>query len=169
MAEAPGDPDDTRHVVALWRLQSAYADVVTRRAWPELGDVIRPDAVIEIDTVTAPVRTVMGPAELAAFVGPAVERFDHFAFVILNTVVEVISRPDGPGGTGEARGRIFMCEVRHDPASDTWPNVHGLYQDRYEWHAGRWWIAGRHYRSLARQGPPTEIIGLPGDLGPLGP
>jgi hypothetical protein len=164
MGPAPEDRDDTQHVVALWRLQAAYADAVTRRAWAELAELIRPDAVIEIDTVTAPVRTVVGPDELAAFVAPALERFDHFTFVILNTVVDVTARPERDGGRGAARGRIFMCEVRHDRASDTWPNAHGIYQDDYEWHDGRWWIAGRRYRSMARQGPDGQILGLPPDL-----
>ena len=60
----------TDHVVALWRLQSRYADVVTRRAWPELHDLFLPDTPVHIDT-------------------------------------------------GTATGRFFMCEVRHDTASDT--------------------------------------------------
>jgi hypothetical protein len=36
-------PTETDDVVALWRLQARYADVITRRAWPELGDLFRPD------------------------------------------------------------------------------------------------------------------------------
>lgn len=161
------DPTETEDVVALWRLQSRYADVVTRRAWPELVDLFRPSAPIHLDTVTAPPRTITGPEELGAFVAGAIDRFDHFAFVILNAVVEL----DPPGPTGVpsgARGRIFMCELRHDAASDTWQDAHGLYQDRYERHEGRWWFAERRYRSLARTGPGAAILGLPGGLGPLG-
>ena len=64
----------TDHVVALWRLQSRYADVVTRRAWPELHELFRPDTTVHIDTVTAPVREVTGPDAFGTFVGAAIER-----------------------------------------------------------------------------------------------
>jgi hypothetical protein len=153
-------PSETDDVVALWRLQAAYADLVSRRAWPELDGLFLPDTEVHLDTVSAPPRTLRGPAELAAFVGPAMARFDHFTFVILNTVVE-LEPPD------EARGRTFMCEVRHDEVSDTWQNAHGLYQDRYRRVDGRWRFAERRYRSLARTGPEGAILGLPEGLGPL--
>ena len=84
--------DDTADVVALWRLQSTYADIVTRRAWSELATVFTPDVTIEVDTVTAAPQHLEGPDGFAAFVGPATDRFDHFEFVILNTVVEVDHR-----------------------------------------------------------------------------
>jgi hypothetical protein len=45
-----------------------------------------------------------------------------------------------------------------------WSVAHGLYRDRYRFEAGRWWFAARRYRSLARQGPETTILGLPEDL-----
>jgi hypothetical protein len=154
-------PSETDDVVALWRLQARYADVITRRAWPELHDVFLAGAPVHLDTVTAPARTLLGPDELAAFVAPAMERFDHFTFVILNTVVE-------RSGDDDAVGRLFMCEVRHDAVSDTWPNAHGVYQDRYRREGGRWWIAERRYRSMARQGPEGVILGLPDGMGPLG-
>ena len=155
------DRSETDDVVALWRLQSRYADVITRRAWPELAELFLPDTSVHVDTVTAPARTFVGPGPFGEFVAEAIARFDHFAFVILNTVVEL----DGPD---RARGRIFMCEVRHDQASDTWQNAHGLYQDGYRREDGRWWFAERRYRSLARTGPGGEVLGLPPDLPPLG-
>jgi hypothetical protein len=153
--------DHTDAVVALGQLQARYADIITRRAWTELREVFLPDTAVHLDLVTAPPRTIVGPDELGTFVSSAIERFDHFTFVILNAVVELES-------TDAARGRIFMCEVRHDRETDTWPNAHGLYQDRYLRRDGRWWIAERHYRSLAREGPTSTILGLPADLGPLG-
>ena len=61
-----------------------------------------------------------------------------------------------------------MCEVRHDRATDTWQNAHGLYSDRYRWVDGRWWFAHRAYRSLARTGPEARVLGLPDGLPPLG-
>jgi SnoaL-like protein len=155
------DAAETDDVVALWRLQARYADIVTRRAWPELSDVFRPDAAVHLDTVTAPPRTILGPDALGDFIGTSIERFDHFAFVILNTVVEV-DPPDA------ARGRIFMCEIRHDVASDTWQNAYGVYQDSYLRVGARWWFAERHYRSFARTGPEGAVFGLPPGLESLG-
>ena len=150
-------PTETDDVVAICRLQSAYADVITRRAWAELADVFLPDTTVHLDTVTRPARDIVGPAAFGEFVAGAIERYDHFAFVILNTVVDV-----GTGGDPDAAtGRLFMCEVRHDRASDSWQNAHGVYRDRYRRGEGRWRIAERHYRSMARQGPDGVVLGLP--------
>ena len=160
------DRTETDDVVALWRLQARYADVITRRAWAELHDLFLPDTTVHVDTVTTPPRTFVGPGALGEFVAGAIARFDHFAFVILNTVVDLDPPSLGAAPT-TARGRIFMCEVRHDLASDTWQNAHGVYQDRYRHEDGRWWFAERHYRSMARTGPGGEVLGLPPDL--LGP
>ena len=151
---------ETDDVVALGRLQSSYADVVNRRDWQRLRDLFRPDATVHIDTVTAPARTLAGPEALGEFIGAAIERFDHFSFVILNTVVEL-------DGTDAARGRIFMCEVRHDTASDAWSVAHGLYEDDYARTDGRWWFAARRYRSLARTGAQAGVFGLPDGLQPF--
>jgi len=155
---------ETDDVVALWRLQSRYADVVTRRAWSEMGELFRPDTAVHIDTVTAPARTTTGPDEFAAFVAGSLERFDHFAFVILNTVLDVAVG----GDPDAAEGRIFMCEIRHETALDKWHNAYGVYSDRYRRIDGRWWFAGRRYRSMARTGPESVVLGVPAGLGPLG-
>ncbi len=155
----------TDHVVALWRLQHRYADVVTRRAWSELSELFLPDAPIHLDTVTTSPRTIVGPDALGSFVGGAIERFDHFTFVILNAVVDV----DEQALT--ATGRIFMCEVRHEPATDAWQNAHGVYSDRYvhvegdgDAVLGGWRFAERSYRSMARTGTDAAVFGLPPNL-----
>jgi hypothetical protein len=153
-------PDETADVVALWRLQSTYADVVTRRAWPELDELFTAEAAVVVDTVSAEPRTFVGAAALATFISTAVERFDHFEFVILNPLVDVL-------GADEARGRIFMCEIRHDRSTDEWSTAYGLYQDRYQRIDGRWLIAARRYRSLARTGANSGIFGVPTDLEPF--
>ena len=156
----------TDHVVALWRLQHRYADVVTRRAWTELPELFIPDAPIHLDTVTSPPRTIVGPEALGEMVGTAIERFDHFTFVILNAVVDV----DEQALT--ATGRIFMCEVRHDTSTDAWQNAHGVYSDRYAFvsdgdgdgGAGGWRFAERSYRSMARTGPDGAVFALAPNL-----
>jgi hypothetical protein len=148
--------DETADVVALWRLQSTYADIVTRRAWSELVTLFLPDITIEVDTVSGDPHRFVGPAAFIDFVGPATDRFDHFEFVILNTVVEV----DGDA----ARGRIFMCEIRHSDSDGEWSTAYGLYQDRYQRVGSTWWVADRRYRSLARTGVNEGFFGIPSGL-----
>lgn len=146
---------ETDDVVALWRLQSQYADIVTRRAWSELLEVFRPDTRVEVDTVSSPARTFVGPEAFGEFVAGAIARFDHFEFVILNTVVDLVSQD-------EATGRLFMCEIRHDRESDTWPTAFGRYEDQYVRIGDRWWFADRRYRSMARTGSGAAVFPLPG-------
>jgi hypothetical protein len=147
-------------VLELQRLQAAYADVVSRRAWPELERLFLPDITVEVDTVSSSAKTFTGPTEFIEFVAAACERFDHFQFVILNSVIEVAG--------GDATGRIFMCEIRHHTAEDEWSTAYGLYSDRYRKVDGTWWFAERHYRSMARTGPQAGIFGLPADLPHIG-
>jgi hypothetical protein len=160
----------TDHLVALDRLQRRYADVITRRAWGELPELFLPDTTVHLDTVTAPPRDLVGPTEFADVIGAAMARFDHFAFTILNAVSELDdpSAPDLDADGLGARGRIFLCEIRHEPERGAWSTAHGVYQDRYVLGGGRWRIAERHYRSMARTGPDEAVLGLPADLGPLG-
>jgi hypothetical protein len=159
----------TDHLVALDRLQRRYADVITRRAWAELPELFLPDTVVHLDTVTAPPRDLVGPTEFAEVIGAAMARFDHFTFAILNAVSE-LDEPSADldaDGLG-AQGRIFLCEIRHEPERSAWSTAHGVYQDRYVLRDGRWRIAERHYRSMARTGPDEAILGIPPDLPPLG-
>jgi len=136
--------DESAEYVALTRLQASYADVVTRRAWEELDPLFVPDVPIRIDTVTRPVVSLVGAAALGEFVSGALERFEFFEFVILNTVIDV--RDDGT-----ASGRLWMVEVRQERDSGEWSNAFGLYQDNYALYDGRWRFAERHYQSLARR------------------
>ncbi len=161
--ESPPSTTSTDDAVALGRLQSRYADVVTRRAWEELHDLFLSDAAVHIDMVTQAPMSFVGPGSLGEFIGAAIERFDHFAFVILNSVVEV-----DEDDADSAHGRMFMCEVRHETATDTWPIAHGVYHDHYARREGRWWFAERQYRSMARMGPQGVVLGVPPDTGALG-
>jgi len=136
--------EDTDAYVAITRLQATYADVVTRRAWDELVPLFVPDAPIHIDTVTRAPVDVVGAAGLAEFVAPAVDRFEFFEFVILNTVIDVQDETT-------AAGRLYMVELRQDRTSHEWSNAFGLYEDHYAVYDGRWRFARRRYRSLARR------------------
>lgn len=148
-AGVPLDVAGVADTLAISRLQSAYADAVTRRAFDELNELFLPDCGIELDFVTRPPRRFGGPAELAAFVRDSTARFDHFQVVILNAVVD---RTDPI----IAAGRLYLYELRHDPA-EGWSEAYGRYEDGYRKVDGRWWFASRRYRSLAR-GPATSSV-----------
>src|SRR4051812_29970242 len=68
--------DETVDYVAIRRLQSAYADVCTRRAWKEFDGLFLPDAVVEVDRrVGEPLRFV-GPHTIGDFIGDAISGMD---------------------------------------------------------------------------------------------
>ena len=147
------DADGTNAVVAVERLQAAYADAITRRDWVAVRVLFEPDATIDIDTRTRPPFTLDGPDALVDFVEEAIRRFAFFVFTILNATVDV----DGD----EATGRMYICELRAE-ADGTWSEAYGLYRDRYRRRDGAWRFAGRHYSSLARRGASgTEVFALP--------
>jgi hypothetical protein len=155
-------PSLTEDVVALQRLHAAYADVVTRRAWPELANLLRPGCVLTLDLVTSPARTFTGATAIGEFIAASIERFDHFEFTLLNSVFDV------DVDAGRAAGRMYLAEVRHERDTGVWSTAYGLYQDEYERADGRWRFADRRYRSLARTGPDEAILGIPPGLPPLG-
>lgn len=147
----PGDPRttdlevaETVAWVALRRLQHRYADIVTRRAWPELAEIMRPDCVITVDVVDRALE-FHGPGAIGDFIGTQLEQFDFFEFVILNTVMDI----DAPAGTATAR--MYMQEARQNVDDGRRSDTYGVYHDRFErTHDGRWWFARRRYRSYAR-------------------
>ena len=151
----------TDDVVAIERLQSAYADVVNRRAWSELEHLFVGDALIRIDTVTRDPFELVGPAALGEFIGGAVERFAFFEFVRLNAHIEL----DDGGDPDAARCRLFMCEVRRDVGTLDWSVAYGVYHDRYERRPEGWRFSRRDYQSLTR----TQGEVFPFPLHPGGP
>jgi len=135
--------EDLRAYLGITRLQSAYADVVSRRAWHELNMLFEPQAPLHITTVTAETMHFTGPEEFGAFVAGAVERLEFFEFVNLNTVIDV-----KPGPT--ATGRLWMVELRQDRAGGGWSNAFGVYHDSYALTDGAWRFSERRYQGLAR-------------------
>jgi hypothetical protein len=142
----PASIADTVEYVAIRRLQDAYADVVTRRAWDELDDIFLPDGVVELDTRQGDMIRMDGPHELGEFISRAIEQFDFFEFVTLNTRIEI----GAAGRAHTAEARLYMCELRTDRETRRWNNAFGVYHDRYRRHDNRWWFAHRRYHSLAR-------------------
>ena len=155
---APSEDElrDTVDHLAVARLTDGYADVVTRRAWPELADLFLPDCTLHLDTVTAPERDIEGPRAVGEFIGSAVERFSFFEFVVLNRRIELRAS----GDPDRATARIFMCELRQDADGGRHTTAYGVYRDTYARVDGRWWFADRRYRSLAR----TAAVDAEADL-----
>lgn len=163
--EPANDPiAETVAYVAIERLIAAYADIVTRRAWPELEDLFVPDAPVHVDTVTNPVIELVGAKAVGEFVGAAIERFDFFEFVVLNRHVEIAGNGDGDGDDDRARGRMYLCELRQEAATGHWTNAYGVYHDEYRKQDGRWRFAERRYQSLARTGR-ADVFPFPHHLG----
>jgi hypothetical protein len=148
---------ETIDYTAICRLQAAYADSVSRRAWPELADLFVPSATITVDTVTSTPIEIAGPTALGEFISGAVERFEFFELVILNT--RVFLRDNGDADA--ARARQFTCELRQDASNGRWTNAFGVYHDEYARIDGRWWFARRRYQSLARTTGRAEIFPFP--------
>lgn len=135
--------DDTLAYVAITRLQAAYGDAVTRRAWDEFPAMFAPECPIRLDLRTAVLERV-GGAEIAEFIAESIESFEFFAFTIVNTVVTV-----DPSGTS-ARGRLYIRELRCTRDDRRWTTAYGLYRDEYRLLGGRWCFGRRDYSSLAR-------------------
>lgn len=129
--------------VALLDLLASYADVINRRAFAELDELFLADCEVVIDTRRGEPQRFVGGAAIGAFVDAAIERFDFFQFVILSARVWV-------DGSDDARGRLYMCEIRHDRATRQRSQAFGVYHDRFRRIEGRWRFAARQYHSLAR-------------------
>lgn len=151
---APDELRDALGYIGVTRLQGAYGDAVTRRAWNELGDMFVPDAPIHLDLRTGSAIELVGGDAIAAFIASSIERFEFFEFALLNTVVD-LTAPD------EATGRLYMWELRQDAATGRWTNAYGLYQDRYVRHDGGWRFAERWYHSLARSASDAVVFDIP--------
>ena len=149
------------HDTGVRRLQHAYADVVNRRAWPELEPLFVPGAPIVIDRRAGDPLCLEGATALGQFIGSAIAHFEFFEFVILNAHIVF---PDGPLA-GTAVCRLFMSELRQQRDSGRWTTAFGLYHDRYVLDDQRWRFAERRYHSLARSGDQLDVFPLPTDPG----
>jgi hypothetical protein len=152
---------ETVDYVALRRLLETYADVVNRRAWPELAEIFRADATVVVDKRDGSPLQLVGPRAVGTFIGGAIEQYDFFEFVLLNTRIFLA----GGGDVDRATARVYINELRHHRETGTWSTAFGLYQDAYVRRDGRWWFAERRYNSLARTGRQFETFSHPPVLG----
>jgi hypothetical protein len=137
---------ETIDYVAVSRLHHAYADIATRRAWEELDEIFVPDIPIVINLRDRDPLEFDSCEGFRGFVSEAVDNFEFFEFVILNTRV-YLSHGNDPD---TAVARMYMSELRQDQAAQRWSAVYGVYHDRFRRIDGQWWFASRHYSSLAR-------------------
>ena len=101
------------------RLLDAYADLVSRRDWPALDRLFVADTELHLD-LRHTTRMLTGAAEIGGFLGPAVERFEFFQFVILGMTVELRAG----GDPDAARARTYMSELRQDGATHELSLIH---------------------------------------------
>lgn len=148
-----GETDD---YVAITRLQSSYADAVTRRAWPELVDLFGPDATLTVGRGES-ARTTVGPVAIGELIDAATSHLHLLVFVVLNTKVEIEGR--------RARCRSFISEMHLAREGGTRQDLFGVYHDRLERRDGRWWFAERHWHRLARTGRDMDSAEFPSGFG----
>ena len=160
--ETPSEPAlaEALAYLELQRLESRYADVVTRRAWDELADFVRADCPIVVD-VRHKKFEFTGPTEYGQFIDRQLERFSLFQFVLINTVLRIDI------ASGVAAARVYMQEVRQNVSDGRRTDAYGVYHDRLvRGDDGRWWFARRNYRSFARNAEPRvntdfDVFDLP--------
>jgi SnoaL-like domain len=146
--------DDTDAYVAIERLQRAYADISTRRAWKEVPSLATPDARFIFNTKAGMFEIEGGQA----FAEMSIQMADRFSFSVLTPLNSVISV--GPNGT--ARGRCYFLEVAEERQTGEWVEVYGVYYDEYERHEGSWLFSRREYQPYGRRtGGTLEALPLP--------
>ena len=148
---------ETVDYVAIRRLQSAYADICTRRAWPELVEIFLPDVRLTLDRRTVEPLVLDGPVAIGEFIDRAIAGLDFFEFVVLNS--RVFLRDGGDGDRAVAR--MYMSELRQDAANGRWNTVYGVYHDVHRRVDGRWWFAERRYHSLGRSARDFDVFAFP--------
>jgi len=136
--------DDVLAEIAISRLQRAYADVSTRKAWGEFPALCTPDCRFLLNTGAGNVIEVVGGEAFSAMGAKILDRFAFYEYVPLNFVVEI-----DPADT--ARGRTYSFEIGEDRDTGELVTFYGLYQDDYVRVDGTWFFSSRQYQTLARR------------------
>jgi SnoaL-like domain len=148
---------ETIDYIAVSRLHHVYADIATRRAWDELDEIFVADIPVSIDLRDRDPYEFAGRDAFKEFVSAAVDRFEFFEFVILNSRVYL----EHGGDPDAAVARMYMSELRQDHAEHRWTAVYGVYHDRFRRVDGQWWYVARNYSSLARPAHDVESFPFP--------
>lgn len=151
--------------VSLRRTQNRYGDIVTRRAFDELRNVMVENCDLSLALGNRDLH-IIGREEIGLFIADAVERFSFFHFVILNAVADI----DVEKRT--ARSRMYVSEIRVGRDDGRRWDTFGVYHDDLEADdGGRWRFASRRYQSMSRSGDPDgwiEQLVFDVDYEPLG-
>jgi hypothetical protein len=140
--------------LALARLQRAYADVSTRKAWAEFAGLVTPDVHLTFDIGGAEPIEAVGPETFMAFSAQMTDRFSFYEYVPLNFVVEVA--PDG-----SARGRSYSFEIGADVVTGELTTFFGMYHDDYVIFDDTWRFSRRRYQTLARRSGNDAMASFP--------
>jgi hypothetical protein len=151
------DVQETVDYLAIRRLQSAYADILDRRAFGEMHEIFLPSIVADYDGGNGQRFHLEGPDGVARFIAAAIEPLDFFEFVVLNARVWL----SVDGDSDHAAARVFISELRQHGATGRWHNSYGVYHDHYRRVDGQWWYERRRYHSLARTARAVEVFPFP--------
>jgi hypothetical protein len=150
--------EHTDDYVAISRLQSAYADIMSRRAYSELESIFLPDTLLvtaQLGQADA-VREIRGPASIGEFIDEHVGHLEFFQFVVLNAVVDVAVG----GDPCRATGRVHICELWKDPHGRS-SAFFGLYLDDYTKIGDSWWFGRRKFKALGLSRRDFAVFGYP--------
>jgi len=128
---------------AIFRLQRAYADVVSRMAFAELGELFVPDIRLLMELPGRP-KELVGPQAFGEYIARRVAHLEFFQFVLTNAVAE-LAADDG----NRAHGHMHFHELHQDREHHRLRTLYGLYRDEYVRVDGRWWFAHRRFAPLA--------------------
>lgn len=134
---------DTADLVAIDQLIRRYADISSRRAWDEFGEIILADAPLRFVRSTGDDLELTGPQGVAQLGQSAMADFEVYVYVPLNSVVDTIEGD-------RATGRAYSQEVATN-TEGRWITFYGVYEDEYERRDGRWFIAARRYRTIGHR------------------
>ena len=149
MGDAESVPEERRDRIAieqvyLQQVLRRYADVVTRRAFGELDQLMTADCVLELDLGDR-TASYVGPTAIGEFIESAIARFSFFEMVVLNSVAEVDL------DAGLAASRMYMVELRQMIETGRRTDAYGIYHDDLERGSdGQWRLTSRRYQSFAR-------------------
>jgi hypothetical protein len=151
-----GRADRADDHLAIGDLYSAYADLMSRRAYAELAEIFLPDTAVVVE-LPSHTREIRGPEAFGEFVAQRIAHLAFFQFVNLNVLVDLA----GDEPHDRASARLHFCELHHDAADGGMRVLHGLYQDGFAKRDDRWWFVRRRFTPLAVVEGGVDVFGYP--------